>query len=169
MNYTPEQPPTPEGSGFPPELLARLEDELSTYKSEKLLGTRDEYEELIRNQFSTRGEMDTMLSTEEKELSAMDSMQGVSRMLNNFHLWLPGGLKREVVGRKEKREEETQSITKSKKLITDVDACIRDAGYGELTADELASWEGRQKHLPELATLYLAMRDKGYERTELTS
>ncbi len=169
MNYTPEQPPTPEGSGFPPELLARLEAEFSTYKGEKLTGTRDEYEKLVANRFSTQEEMDSALATEEKELSALESTQGISRLLNNFHLWWPGGVKRALIDRKGQQEGETEIIAKSKKLIADMDSCIREVGHSELTANDLTSMEGRQKHLPALATVYLAMRDKGYSRNELTS
>ncbi len=120
MDRIPEQPARLEQVEFPPELSARFSPEFETYREKKLQGSREEHALLFQKGIISREEMEQSLSAQERELAGLEEAGRISRVLNNFHQWWPGGQKQALTERKEKKEGETEIITKQRSQIADV-------------------------------------------------
>lgn len=151
------------------ELQPRLNAEFEEYKEMQLAGIRKEYEELIKIDMMHLDELEPKLEERQRELQALDIYEQIAKMVNNFYFWFPGGYYRQLLQeRKKKKDVDQNKIIADERLIQDVDDIIRERGYA-VVIDSIVQKEGiaREVRLKILADIYLAMREKGYDRLRL--
>lgn len=149
----------------------RMNREFEDAVKQNLEGTKQEYNELVNMGIMKQEKADAAVKKKEEEFERMDFAAKISFVLNNFYCWWPGGLYRTVkITELEGVEEKSEKLKQNKKIATDVDDAIQEAGYKNI-AEKIARRDkdvDNESRLNALITVYLIMRDKGYQREELT-
>ncbi|OHA00143.1 MAG: hypothetical protein A3C07_00265 [Candidatus Sungbacteria bacterium RIFCSPHIGHO2_02_FULL_47_11] len=151
------------------ELQRRLDIEFEEYKKVHLAEMRKEYEKLVKMDIMRTEKLESKLKKKQWEFSEMDLFQRNVAVLNNFHLWFPGGLYRSVQEEIKRRGNVNKDeIEADERLINDLDEIIKKQGY-EAVAENIVKQEGagKEARLKMLADIYIRMRDKGYDRLRL--
>ncbi|MBI2640501.1 MAG: hypothetical protein HYW91_01285 [Candidatus Sungbacteria bacterium] len=137
------------------ELQDRLDAEFAEYIEYRSSETRRGMVEAIKLGFGSEDDIESAVGRERKELVGLDPYRRVGRLLNNFSLWWPGGYYR--------------TLFPGHRIIADLDTAIRDGGLEEM-AGRMGRKEGleQEERVKILADIYIRMRDRGYNRAELT-
>lgn len=151
------------------ELQPQFDIEFEDYKAANIAGLRKEYNQLVEMKVIKQEDIEPKLKNKEQEFLEMDIYKRIATIVNNFHLWWPGGYYRQLLLEREAdNTANEEKIILDENMIKDLDELIRQQGYGSV-AENIAKRENieRELRLKILLDIYLKMRSKGYERAQM--
>ena len=107
----------------------------------------------------------------EQEFLALNPIQRIARVLNNFRFWLPGSWYRELHESEKAHGEMNQDVAvKKEQLMEDIDQLVRQKGY-ESIVESIIKQNKAESHEQwnALVDLYVSLREKEYDRDFLRS